>query len=298
MEGQADRYVYAAAEPKVAVPSLLYDTMGKFDDTGNMTLDAVLDAGFQGICSANIPVENEEELVGAAIAEMKKQGYKRNDYFLQTRFFPPGLQHGYRTPYDRDAPLPLQIRQSFIGSQGNLNLDKFDAFVWEGATSFMILRDREMEAWSEIENLYLEGRTKLIGISHFELPQIKELYDRAEVKPMIVGQTLHARHGWNRDVRKWCAENGVIFQAHRIFEMNTWVLHDDKVLEMAKRHRCTPGQIVIRFALQSGIALIMDLGTPKEMQQAMDVYEAFELDENEMEYLERIDETYWLPYDM
>ncbi|GAB5372345.1 hypothetical protein AAMO2058_001657400 [Amorphochlora amoebiformis] len=288
------RFVYSDLADGAAMPTMLLSTSFFHAKTGNATLDAVLDAGFQGLVSGNIPYENNEEAVGLAIKELKNQGYKRSDLYIQTGFVPHGLQHPLMTPYDRSAPLNLQIRQSFIGSQKNLNVDRFDTFMWDGAASYMITRQRDMEAWGEIENLYLEGRAKMIGLRGFFLPQIKEMYERAEIKPMVVGITCHAHMGWMRDIRKYCQEKGIIFQAHRLCEVNDWVIKNDEVIEIGRKYGVRPEQVVYRYALQAGMVPVVELRFPEEIRNAMQVYE-FELDEEDMLFMETMDRRYREP---
>eukprot|EP00466_Bigelowiella_natans_P003624 jgi/Bigna1/87750/estExt_fgenesh1_pg.C_230197 len=293
VEGVVDRFVYADGNPKVAIPTMLFDTSFLKKKTGNLTVDAVVDAGFRGVVSNNFPKENFEEGVGLALEELKKQGYRRTDYFVQTRFVPSATQEAGSCPYDSGASLPIQIRQSFISSQKKLKVDKLDAFLWEGATSWMIVRERDMDGYAELENLFLEGRTKLIGIGYFMFPQLKEIYQRAEVKPMIYAMPLHGHLGWERDARKFCQENGIIFQALNILNGNDWVLvlKDDTVLAMAYQRSVSSKVILLRFALQAGMVNVIDVDEPYLMREYMQVYD-IELSPDEMWYIETMDRRF------
>src|SRR5262245_36644415 len=96
----------------VPVPRFLYGTAWKEDDTARLTRLA-LEQGFRGIDTANQRRHYHEGAVGQAIREAVAAGLvAREALFLQTKFtFRRGQDH--RLPYDPDAPVALQVEQSF-----------------------------------------------------------------------------------------------------------------------------------------------------------------------------------------
>src|SRR5438132_12710238 len=96
----------------VLVPRFLYGTAWKKDETRRLT-ELALQQGFRGIDTANQRRHYHEAAVGKAIAASVESGLvARDDLFLQTKFtFRRGQDH--RLPYDAEAPVPLQVEQSF-----------------------------------------------------------------------------------------------------------------------------------------------------------------------------------------
>src|SRR5215204_5284083 len=99
----------------VRVPRFLYGTAWKEDETERLT-ELALRQGFRGIDTANQRRHYHEAAVGQAVAAAIESGVVvRDDLFLQTKFtFKDGQDH--RLPYDPDAPVPVQVEQSFESS--------------------------------------------------------------------------------------------------------------------------------------------------------------------------------------
>ncbi len=121
----------------VRVPRFLYGTAWKEDETQRLT-ELALRQGFRGIDTANQRRHYHEAAVGQAIAAAVGSGLvARDDLFLQTKFtFRRGQDH--RLPYDPDAPISLQVEQSFASSLEHLGTEVIDSYVLHGPTQ----RDR------------------------------------------------------------------------------------------------------------------------------------------------------------
>ena len=112
----------------VRVPRLLYGTAWKEDETERLTALA-LRQGFRGIDTANQRKHYHEAAVGSAVGGAIRAGLvARADLFLQTKFtFRGGQDH--RLPYDPDAPVSVQVGQSFESSLRHLGVSDVDSLV-------------------------------------------------------------------------------------------------------------------------------------------------------------------------
>src|SRR5690242_708075 len=110
------------ANDLLQAPKILYGTAWKEDDTQRLTILA-LQQGFRGIDTANQRRHYHEAAVGAALAIVVADGLlSRADLFLQSKFtFRRGQDH--RLPYDPDAPISVQVKQSFASSLEHLGVD-------------------------------------------------------------------------------------------------------------------------------------------------------------------------------
>src|SRR5215468_1040030 len=107
-------------------PSFIYGTAWKKEATAHLVKTAVR-AGFTAIDTANQPKHYQEPLVGEALTELAAEGISRNSLFLQTKFTPHDGQD-HRVPYDPQAKLQVQVRQSFESSLWNLKTDYIDSY--------------------------------------------------------------------------------------------------------------------------------------------------------------------------
>ena len=106
----------------VPVPRFLYGTAWKEGETRRLT-ELALRQGFRGIDTANQRRHYHEAAVGQAVAAATASGLAtREDLFLQTKFtFRKGQDD--RLPYDPEAPVTVQVEQSFASSLEHLGTD-------------------------------------------------------------------------------------------------------------------------------------------------------------------------------
>src|SRR6266851_2314883 len=99
----------------VQVPRFLYGTAWKEDETQRLT-ELALRQGFRGIDTANQRRHYHEAAVGRAVAASIASGLvARDELFLQTKFTFRRVQD-HRLPYDPQAPISVQVAQSFASS--------------------------------------------------------------------------------------------------------------------------------------------------------------------------------------
>jgi diketogulonate reductase-like aldo/keto reductase len=252
----------------VRVPRLLYGTAWKEDDTERLTALAIAQ-GFRGIDTANQRRHYHEEGVGRAIAVAIGEGrVARGDLFLQTKFtFRGGQDH--RLPYEASAPVAVQVEQSFSGSLAHLGVDAIDSYVLHGPTMRDGLAAADWEVWRAMEAIHESGRARLLGVSNVSLDQLQELCESVRIRPRFVQNRCYAVRGWDRDVRRFCAANGIVYQGFSLLTANRAVLAHPELHRIAQRHAVTPAQLVFRFALDVG--MIPLTGTTKAEHMRADL---------------------------
>lgn len=260
----------------VRVPRFLYGTAWKEDDTERLTRLAV-DVGFRGIDTANQRKHYHEAGVGRAVAG-------RGDLFLQTKFTFRGGQDD-RLPYDPAAPIAEQVAQSFASSLDHLGVATIDSYLLHGPTRRVGLAADDWAAWRAMEALHAAGRVRLLGVSNVSLDQLAALCAGARVRPRFVQNRCYASRGWDRDVRAFCAANGVAYQGFSLLTANPGVLADARLLRLAAKYGRTPAQVVFRFALDAGMIPLTGTTDPAHMREGLDAF-AFRLDPAEVELVD------------
>ena len=69
------------------------------------------------------------------------------------------------------------------------------------------------ESWRALEALYERGEVRAIGVSNFNVGELKELLGMAKVRPHIVQSWMDPLYQ-ARSLRRRCAAHGVTFQAY------------------------------------------------------------------------------------
>ncbi len=270
---------------QVPIPSFMYGTAWKKEATSQLVQLAVA-CGFRAIDTANQQIHYREALVGDALAALAKKEIKREELFLQTKFTPLGGQGGY-SPYDPAAALKDQVSQSFDSSLSHLGTDYVDSYVLHAPLSRRGLGEADWEVWAAMEELYRAGKTKMIGVSNITATQLAALCEQASHKPMVVQNRCFAVLGWDREVRKICQDQGIVYQGFSLLTANTEFLGDAEVRAIAKRLGATLAQIVFRFARQIGMLPLTGTTDPQHMKEDLQA-ERLELSADELQSIENI----------
>lgn len=271
---------------QIAVPSFMYGTAWKKEATTRLVELAVA-AGFTAIDTANQLIHYQEALVGEALLALAKQGVKRESLFLQTKFTSPDGQGGQQ-PYDASASITEQVKQSFEISLKHLHTDYLDSYVLHSPYSRRGLDERDWEVWAALEAHYRAGKTKTIGVSNITAPQLKELCERVEVKPMMVQNRCYAQMGWDYHVRQICRAENIIYQGFSLLTANAQYLRTQEVHNIARRLGAGPAQVIFRFALQIGMLPLTGTTSEQHMKEDLAAQRLEELTPEEMQLIETI----------
>jgi diketogulonate reductase-like aldo/keto reductase len=270
--------------PTPAPPAFLYGTAWKEERTPAL-VEMALRAGFRGIDTANQRRHYLEAGVGQGLAAAYRAGVVgRADVFLQTKFtYRPGQDH--RLPYDPNAELTVQVAQSMASSLEHLGTDHVESYVLHGPASGYGWTDYDAEVWAAMLAEQRAGRTRLLGVSNVSLLHLRQLAATGAPLPAFVQNRCFARRGWDRDVRAFCRDHGIVYQGFSLLTANPEVLASPLVRRIAARERVTEPQVVFRFALALGMLPLT--GTSDREHMAQDLASgAVTLSRDEVESIE------------
>lgn len=270
----------------VRVPRFLYGTAWKEDATQRLT-GLALEQGFRGIDTANQRRHYHEAAVGEAVQAAVESGkVVRDELFLQTKFtFQRGQDH--RLPYDPQAPIPLQVEQSFASSLAHLGVDTIDSYALHGPTQRVGLGPADWAAWRAMETLHDSDRVRWLGVSNVTLEQLESLCQKARVRPRFVQNRCYAVQGWDRRVREFCAAHDLVYQGFSLLTANREALAHPELARIAKRHSRSVSQIVFRFALDAGMIPLTGTSDARHMQADLEIFD-IRLEREEIERIEQI----------
>jgi diketogulonate reductase-like aldo/keto reductase len=249
-----------------AIPTFLYGTAWKEDRTAALTEQA-LRAGFRAIDTANQRRHYFEAAVGEGLAAAYQAGIAtRPDLFLQTKFtYRRGQDH--RLPYDPSANLSTQVAQSLASSLEHLRCEFVDSFILHGPASNYDWTEDDAEVWEAMRRERDAGRTRLIGVSNVSLDHLQQIAAAGSEPPSFVQNRCYASLGWDREVRLFCRERGVLYQGFSLLTANIDVVHHPMIAALASRLNATPPQIIFAFARALGTLPLTGTSSPEHMQQ-------------------------------
>ena len=205
--------------------------------------------------------------VGEGLAAAYEAGIvTRADLFLQTKFtYRRGQDH--RLPYDAGASLSGQVAQSLASSLQHLRCDYVDSFVLHGPSSNYDWTADDAEVWEAMRHERDAGRARLLGVSNVSLRHLEQMADAGGEAPSFVQNRCYASLGWDREVRLFCRELGIVYQGFSLLTANVDVVHHPMIGTLAARLGATPAQIIFAFARAIGILPLTGTSSAEHMKQ-------------------------------
>lgn len=248
-------------------PPLFYGTAWKKAATASL-VSLALKNGFRAIDTACQPKHYSENLVGEALAQFST--INREDIFLQTKFTLPGGQDRNSIPYDVNAPLEEQVRQSFAKSLQNLRTEYLDAVLLHSPA-------RTLENTLSIINVLCDfkrtGKVRHVGFSNiYSLPMLKEIC--MQVPPstiQIVQNRFYPDSGYDVGIREYCKEKGIMYQSFWTLSGNPHILRDPMVQQIAHRTSASVEGVFYRFCMQEGITVLDGTTSEQHMKEDLAV---------------------------
>jgi diketogulonate reductase-like aldo/keto reductase len=250
---------------KVRMPQLGLGVYGAKD--GEETERAVLwalEAGYRQLDTA--AVYGNEQSVGSAI---RKSGLPRGDVFITGKIWNSHIRAGQTLP-------------AFYRTLENLGTDYLDLCLLHWPV------EGKEAAWETLAQLYEQGLVRAIGVSNFHVGHLNELIRATGVKPMLDQVESHPLMN-NQKLIDACRRAGIA--------VGVWsplggprvpLLEHPALRAMAGEYGRTPAQIVLRWDIQRGVAVI-----PKSVHRERIVSNAqifdFALTEEDMARIQALD---------
>ena len=234
-----------------------------------------LDAGYRLIDTA--AAYGNERQVGEAV---HRSDVDRSEIFLETKI--------WISDYGYDQTL-----HAFTKSARKLGVEQIDLLILHQALPSAF--DRTLEAYRALETLLADGKVRAIGVSNFMVEHLTTLLDRAAVVPAVNQIECHP-YFQQRDVQDFGAAHGILTQAWSPIGGITFyrdgshgsTLNDPVIGDIARAHRKTPAQVMLRWGLQHGRSVIPKSTKPSRIAENINVFD-FELSADEMAAIDALD---------
>ena len=124
------------------------------------------------------------------------------------------------------------------------------------------------ETWRAMEDLYLQGKLRAIGVSNFKEHHIEEMKSYVRVKPHINQVELHPEFRQFELVEYLKKENIQVEAWSPLMRGEALTL--PLIQEIAQKHNATPSQIILAWDMMEGIAVIPKSTKESRMQENFD----------------------------
>lgn len=248
------------------VPVLGFGTY-KIDpaDTKEAVLNA-LSSGYRLVDTAQ-DYENEAE-VGQAVREC---GIPRDKVFVTTKQDTGG--------YER-------AKKDIDGSLLKAGLDYFDLMIIHWPTG------KDVGTYQALEEAVKAGKLRYIGVSNFNIRQLEDLMKQTSIKP-VVNQIETSVYNQQVKQHDWLTKQGIIHEAWSPLASGPKEMMSDQVLqEIGQKYGKTAVQIALKVLVQEKVWTIPRSVNPEHIKDNIDLFD-FELTDNEMAALRKLDKKQW-----
>ncbi|KAK3260536.1 hypothetical protein CYMTET_30510 [Cymbomonas tetramitiformis] len=153
------------------------------------------------------------------------------------------------------------------------------------------------DTWAAMEKLVDEGLVKNIGVSNFEIEDIKKIQAVA-TKPIAVNQFESQPYYQRRELVKYCHDNGIVVIAHTSLGSPSNVMsshaespplmQDPVIGEIAAEMNKSPAHVLLRWGIQRPTVVIPKSVTASRIASNADIFD-FELSADQMAAIEALD---------
>ena len=236
------------------------------EDTREATLVA-LDIGYRHIDTAEM--YRNEAGVGEALRD---SGLDRDAVWITSK-----LANHFNEPDE--------IRRAFEATLEQLGSDHVDLFLihWpltQRAGSDLVTR------WKVMEEFHGDGRARSIGVSNFQIDDLKRLAAETDVVPAVNQIELHP-YLINDAVRTYGESQGIATEAWSPIAQGA-VLDDPTIGEIARGLDRTPAQVVLRWHIQQGFIIFPKSTTVERVQENFEIFD-FSLTDEQMTLITALD---------
>ena len=222
-----------------------------------------LGAGYRHIDTAS--AYQNETGVGSAV---RNSGLNRQELFVTSKVW--NTDQGYESTL-----------KAFDRSLGRLGLDYLDLYLvhWP-------VKGKFRATWRALEKLYRDGRIRAIGVSNFLRHHLEDLFETAEIVPMVNQMEFHP---WlvQQPLLDYCRERQIQYQAWSPL-MQGAITQVPELMELGRKYGKTEAQIVLRWDLQKGVVTIPKSANKARIEANADLFD-FELSSEDVARLDALD---------
>ncbi len=156
------------------------------------------------------------------------------------------------------------------------------------------------ETWGAMEALHKSALARHIGISNFGCSLIRDLLSYATVRPSVLQVESHP-YLVQEKLLRYCQQESIAYTAFSPLGAPSYVplgmanasdsvLGLDVVKRIASGYDKTPAQVVLRWGVQRGTAVIPKTANPARLAENIDLFD-FSLTSDEMTAIESLDQN-------
>ena len=248
----------------VEMPILGFGTNVLNGSLGIRCVSEAISVGYRLLDTAHI--YGNEEAVGKGI---EQSGIDRKELFVTSKLWVD--DSGYES-----------TKKAFNTSINKLGLDYLDLYLIHRP------RGDVKGSWKAMEELYLEGKIRSIGVSNFLPEQLTELGNYAKVEPVINQVETHVFFH-EKVLYPFLKNSSTQIEAWSPFAAGRNNIFSNPILaSIGRKYQKTNAQVCLRWHFQRGVVAIPRSSQKAHMIENLDIFN-FKLSDDDMKTIETLD---------
>jgi len=292
------------AMPTVAFGCAFGDWVGKTEFQGFLpeqawrALTLALDTGYRAFDGAH--AYGTESILGSLLGQRFASGaLSREDVFLTTKIAHPAtpshvnISHLRTWDADKVPDIAQRVRDDFVRSLDDLRVGYVDLLLmhWPGPfqnTDAAFARQARQTIWQTFAEFYEKGAARAVGVSNFTAAHLTQLLeDVPALRPAINQVEVHP-YCRDPELESFCRREGIAVTAYAPFASGAFdLLRDPVLVELAKAHGVSVGQLVLRWHVQSGRTVLPKSSKEERMRENRDLF-GFSLSDADLEAIDAL----------
>jgi len=281
------------------MPILGLGTMLAKEDIRVLAVKHAIDLGYRHFDTAHL-YWNEKQVGDGIRAKIAEGVVRREDIFVVTKLWntyhaPDKVELACRNSCNKLGLdyIDLYLMHSPMGYEYRGDTDK-DVFPKNADGTVAFTEVDYVDTYKAMEKLVEIGLVRSIGISNFNSEQVDRLLAECKVKPVTnqieVGPSLT-----QKKLTKFCMDRDIVITGFSPLgrpysqdvnpDLPPLAYLDPRVIAIGEKYGKTGAQVVLRYLIQLGVALIPKSANEQRMKENMDIFD-FELNEEEVRLLE------------
>ena len=280
-----------ALNTETTIPAVGFGTYLISNDDAEDAIRSAVELGYRHLDTAT--AYRNEETVGAGIRKgLEAEGLSRADLFVTAKLWPGNPAWG-------DAPKTgTQTLEECDASLLRLGLDYVDLYLIHVPYG----GDKRLEQWRALLDLQASGKARAVGVSNFNESHLAEIATAGLPMPDANQIELHP---WSqkRGLLAYMAKYNIAPIAYSsLVPLSTWRTEPGQdsaktdemkadgtaFKEMAQKYEVSEAQLLLRWGVQNGYAVLPKSLNPDRMRQNFDIF-SFSIDDADMAQMATMD---------
>lgn len=226
------------------IPKVALGTWQVSDDEAEAVVEASIAAGYRHIDTA-IAYGNEAGVGRGIRAAMDSLGLHRESIFVTSKIPAEVKTHEGTVACIQES---MDRLDCFHVDMMLIHAPKPWAEMGKPGNNYYA---ENLEVWKALEDAYAAGKFRAIGVSNFDVDDLKNIMDECTVMPAVNQVRVHIGHV-PYEVIEFCEQNGILVEAYSPNAHGN-LANVPVICQMAAKYDVSVPQLASRFILQLGL---------------------------------------------